>query len=155
MEAQLILYDLIKEFNTRNTNRNDSRKDIVKMIETYGESFEQDIQDNKVKEEDLDFYHRWGLIENDLKIISQKIGTFIYFCNLLKIELKLEEVNKINGFLEFLSEFKPYQTTFEITPEGNIGIRDKDYYNQILDAFKKNLSITTKVLHATRNKDTA
>ena len=94
------------------------------------EEAENAIKNGELSENELDLYYKFGIISNDYKIQRSKLLDFVYFCNILNIEIDISNIKNTKGLLEFSKEYLPYKTFNIITPEKKIKVENLEYYNE-------------------------
>ena len=93
------------------------------------EEAENAIKNGELSENELDLYYNFGIISNDYKIQRSKLLDFIYFCNILNIEIDISNIKNTKGLLEFSKEYLPYKTFNIITPEKKIKRWNRKWMN--------------------------
>lgn len=101
------------------------------------EEAENAIKNGELSENELDLYYKFGIISNDYKIQRSKLLDFVYFCNILNIEIDISNIKNTKGLLEFSKEYPPYKTFNIITPEKKIKVENLKYYNERKKEFIK------------------
>lgn len=73
------------------------------------EEAENAIKNGELSENELDLYYKFGIISNDYKIQRSKLLDFVYFCNILNIEIDISNIKNTKGLLEFSKEYLSYK----------------------------------------------
>ena len=142
MEAQDYLKEIVNEakiFMEKSTIYRNNFDELFKEAKE-NDNFYSLI--NKFDEEKkLDYFNSSRVIV-DSQILFQKIASFIHFCKILGIELEVSEVSNVSGLLEFIKNYKPFDTEFVINPEEELTQKDSKDSELKFNEFKKALNTT-------------
>lgn len=143
MQAQEYLESLVEKLKSFIKLRNESWLETEKLFKNKGAKTENDtleiIRNGEMTDEEMDKYFYLTVIKNDTDILSKKVADFIHFSKVLEIELNLDSVSEITGFTELLRDYKPYETTFILTPENQTKEANTELFKKNSELFKKTL----------------
>lgn len=143
MQAQEYLKEQIELLKVFVNSRNKKMLELNSMFKEKGAIEEADIKNilegNNMSDEDLNLYYSVSVMSNDVNIISKKIADLIYFSKILNIDLDIEGLSDINGFMSFLKDYTPYETTHILTPEKQTKEANTELFKKNRELFKKAL----------------
>lgn len=121
--------------------RNEKMVQLDELFKSKGAKSEEDVNEilkkDLLTDDDLNKYHNTSMLSRDTNHLSQKICDFIYFNRIVGVELDLKDISDINGFAEFVKEYKPYQTAYVLTPENETREANPSQFNESRESFKK------------------
>lgn len=150
MEAQVYLENITLELKHyidktveyRNTfnkvfGNAETREDTFKIIDTF-------------KDDEMRTYFKSSEILIDSQVLFQKVASFIYFSKLLKIELDLGVLSEVNGLLDFVKSYEPFETSHIIASDGELTEKNQKTSDKKYEAFKSNLNVSKTLINETR-----
>lgn len=121
--------------------RNNKMLALDEIFKSKGAKNEEDVNDILKKglltEEELDEYHNTSMLARDTTHLSRKICDFVYFNRIVGVELDLNGIQDITGFAEFIKEYKPYETSYLLTPENETKEANPTRFDESRQAFKR------------------
>lgn len=151
MEAQDYLKESIKEAGI-------FLEATTKYRETFDSLFKEAKNETDVyslistfDDERMNQYFESSQIIVDSQLIFQKIASFVYFTKILGIELDLSELSTVNGLLEFVTNYRPFDTDYVVTPEGDLKEKNKKDSDLKFNEFRNAINITKTMLNEGRD----
>lgn len=143
MEAQKYLNEAVERLKSFIKIRNERMMEVESVFKEKGAKEEADVkrllQEAEMTDTEIDNYHEMSLLSNDVQTLSKKVADFIHFNKVLGTDLNLDSVNDIPGYAVFLRDYKPYETSYTLTPENKTKETNPELFKQHREAFKKAL----------------
>ena len=143
MKAQEYLDELTEDLKSFAEVRNDNMKELDLIFKDKGAKSEEDvikiIEQDLLSDTELNQYYDIAQLAADTNVICRKICDFIQFSRITEVDLNLEKLQEISGFNGFMTEYKPYITTFTVSPEKLVKETNTEQYNNNKAMFKKTL----------------
>ncbi|MDR1019012.1 MAG: hypothetical protein LBM02_09980 [Lachnospiraceae bacterium] len=158
MTSQEYLNELTKDLKVYIDIRNNKMMSVDSLFKEKGAKSENDIAEilksSQLDDSDIDLYYSTSQLAADTNTLCKKICDFLYFNNITKAgDLNIDELSTIPGFMYFMKEYKPYATTFILTPENKIKEANLEQYNIGKSKFKQVMSNDSimSMINAERN----
>jgi hypothetical protein len=147
MEAQIYLEQCVSEAKIFMNKTTAYRRDFDSMFENAASQDEVYRIIDEFDDEQLRKYFESSQVLIDSQVLFQKISSFIYFSKILQIELDLSILNEVNGLLDFVSNYKPFETSAVLTSEGQLQEKNKKIEDKKFEQFKANLKKTRNIIN--------
>jgi hypothetical protein len=147
MEGQIYLEQCVNEAKIFMDKTTSYRREFDSMFENASSQEEVYKIIDEFDDDQLRKYFESSQILIDSQILFQKISSFIYFSKILQIDLDLSILNEVNGLLDFISNYKPFETSAILTSEGQIQEKNKKVEDKKFEQFKINLKKTRNIIN--------
>lgn len=145
MTAQKYLDELVETCKIYSNKSNEYREVYAKLFPDINS--ENDVRQRvaKMNDEELYEYFKSSQLVLAIQMIFNKTASFIYFCKNIDVELNIEGLNDVNGLMNFVLNYVPFNSEYTIS-EGDIKEKNKKEFDKKFQEFKKSIGVVINMV---------